>query len=158
MLPCGLIHCIKHTLGENILLFKLLLLKRYNVGVRHVFSSHLRSELQCWPGNQCGFILVNKAFTESTHTSMGHLSLPVWHKYTVYWSIMKMNFYEGMAVRVNITTVSCFSKWSVMGGGGGAEWGKSVSVCVCVCCEWEALWIAACKHFITPLHCKNCSS
>lgn len=30
---------------------------------------------------------------------------------------MKMNFYEEMAVRVNITTVSCFSKWSVVVGG-----------------------------------------
>lgn len=105
MLPCGLIHCIKHTLGENILLFKLLLLKRYNVGVRHVFSSHLRSELQCWPGNQCGFILVNKAFTESTHTSMGHLSLPVWHKYTVYWSIQMRHKKKGE------NSVSVFLCW-----------------------------------------------
>lgn len=37
---------------------------------------------------------------------------------------MKMNFYEEMAVRVNISTVSCFSKWSVVVGG------HSVSLCV----------------------------
>lgn len=30
---------------------------------------------------------------------------------------MKMNFYEEMAVRVNITMVSCISKWSVVVGG-----------------------------------------
>ncbi|KAG8001450.1 Spermatogenesis-associated protein 17 [Nibea albiflora] len=43
--------------------------------------------------------------------------------------IMKMNFYEEMAVRVNISTVSCFGKWSVVG--------DAVSLCVFLC-EWEA--------------------
>ena len=55
--------------------------------------------------------------------------------------IMKMNFYEEMAVRVNITTVSCFSKWSVVVGG------LSVSVCA------GNAWPHGYQPFITQFHC-----